>query len=177
MTQAQAHVLIDASIAQSANHPARHPTNVACMSLVRLLEDRASKSAPAMTPSLQEEWRQHATAFMVSWLARMESRGRLRREPDVRVNDLRSAIEGVSEEGIKTALLKDVHLSEAAIWHGFIVASRDDRQRRYLGEVVANSYELAGKIQWVNPVVDSDWEIWVSEGCEDASAFNCAPDS
>ncbi|GAA1910965.1 hypothetical protein GCM10009737_10520 [Nocardioides lentus] len=102
----------------------------------------------------------------------MESRRRVRREADAPVRDLRSEIAAVADDGIRAALLKDIHLSEAAILYGVPVASQDSRQRRYL-EQVGESYALAAKVQWFNPVQDSDWETWVYNGCVERSEFCC----
>lgn len=167
------HILVDANIARSTTDPARHPTSEACLRLVLVLASPESSTGVAMTPSLFDEWRRHASRYMTSWLASMESRRRVRHEEDRRIRDLREAVSSVSNEGIRAALEKDIHLSESAIWNGLPVASQDDKQRKFLAEL-ASDYELAGRVQWMNPVNDGgDWVSWLHEGCVDRSAYTC----
>lgn len=125
-----------------------------------------------MTPMLRAEWRDHASPTMVGWLATMESRKRVRSERDVRVNDLRQAIAEVDNAGVRDALEKDAHLSEAALMHGVPIASQDDRQRRFLNDL-GDVYPLASRLQWFNPVSDTEWEEWVAQGCVDRDVFQC----
>jgi hypothetical protein len=102
----------------------------------------------------------------------MESRNRIRAERDRPVRDLRKAVAEVADAGVKAAIEKDLHLSEAAVLHGVPIASQDDRQRRFLRDL-ASSYPLAGKVQWFNPVNDIDWEDWIASGCSDRASFQC----
>ncbi|MDI2097564.1 hypothetical protein [Ruicaihuangia caeni] len=109
---------------------------------------------------------------MVAWLAAMELRGRIRRERDRNVSDLRAAVAQVEDDGIRSALEKDLHLSEAAVLNGLPVASHDNKQRRYLVALIP-IYSTVGRIQWFSPISDShdDWGPWVEAGCSDADAF------
>jgi hypothetical protein len=166
------HVLVDANIARSATDPANHPTTRRCLVVAKILLDRNSQSGLAMTPCLQEEWRKHATRYMTRWLASMESKGRIKRVRDEVVSDLRTAIKNVNSDGIKAAMMKDIHITSAALYFDFPVVSRDDNQKRYLA-MVAAEYELIEKIHWVNPETDQDWEPWLKNGCERNLAYLC----
>jgi len=172
MSGPTAHILVDASVAKSVSDPARHPTSVACLALIRQLEKKDCATGAAMTPALQAEWKRQASRLMVSWLAGMELRGRVRHERDRNVSDLRSAVAQVEDAGIRAALEKDLHLSEAAVFHGLPVASHDNKQRRFLGKLVP-AYSTVGRVQWFSPVSDhvGDWQPWVQAGCGDAEAF------
>lgn len=170
MTQLIAHIVVDASIARSASDPARHPVTVACLSFARVLEKKSCSTGAIMTPALQDEWRRHASRMMTSWLVSMEQRGRVRREKDRVVRDLRVAVKTISNEGIRVAIEKDLHLSEAAVLHGVPVASLDDRQRRFL-KSLSEAYPTAGRIQWLNPATDSGWETWLEGGCSDTQSY------
>jgi hypothetical protein len=139
-----------------------------------MMASKDCKTGALMTPTLRAEWRKHASPTMVGWLASMESRRRIRAERDRPVRDLRDALEQVEDQGVKAAIEKDLHLSEAAVWHAVPVASQDDRQRRFLAGL-ASSYPRAGKVQWFNPVRDTDWEAWISSGCTDGTCFRCCP--
>lgn len=166
------HIVVDASVARSASDPARHPTTIGCLALARTLESKDCATGALMSPALHAEWRKHASRFMTSWLVSMEQRGRVRRERDRRVSDLRTAVDSVTDDGIRTALEKDLHLSEAAVMHRVPVASLDDRQRRFLREL-SPTYATAGKIQWLNPVSDAhgEWLEWIKGGCVSQTLF------
>jgi hypothetical protein len=166
------HVIVDISVAKSVGDPARNPTAIACLRFVRELERKDGQTGTLMTPAVQAEWKKHASALMTSWLVSMDGRGRVRREDDRPVRDLRSAVSAVAEDGIRAALEKDIHMSEAAILHGVPVASRDNKQRRYLREL-ASEYPQAGRIQWVNPEEDDpdDWSTWVRSGCVERDVY------
>jgi hypothetical protein len=172
MARPSGHVLVDANVARSARDPARHPTSTACWRLAKLMASRDCETGALMTPALRAEWREHASPTMVGWLASMESRSRIRAERDRPVRDLRNAVSAIEDDGIRAAIEKDLHLSEAAVLHGAPVASQDDKQRRFLTEL-ASSYRLAGKVQWFNPVSDADWDAWIAEGCTDRSVYRC----
>lgn len=168
------HILVDASIAKSAADPARHEVSLACLEFSRVLEDRSCKTGVAMTPQLEDEWRRHASRYMTSWLVSMETRKRVRHIRDRRVRDFRMVVAGIEDDGIRAAILKDSHLSEAALSYAIPVASRDDRQRRYLSCLVAD-YPLAGAIQWLNPEKpQGSWRHWIVEGCVERGEFSCA---
>ncbi|MFC9919655.1 hypothetical protein [Agromyces binzhouensis] len=166
------HIIVDASVARSVSDPAGNSTAIACLTLARMLESKGCQTGALMTPMLHEEWKKHAPRIMTSWLASMESRGRVRREPDRPVRDLRDAIAIVKDGGIRTALEKDLHLSEGAIINALPVASRDDKQRRYLADL-EGAYERVGRIQWLNPETSSpqDWGPWIESGCTDSTVY------
>lgn len=170
MTGPSTHILVDANIARSAADPARHPVSRSCYALASLLRQKDCRTGLAMTPALLEEWRTHASRTMTAWLVEMEQRGRVRRKRDRRVQDLRVAVSHVSAVGVRDALAKDIHISEAAILNGYPVASRDDRQKGFLAEL-SRTYALAGRVQWMNPVSDLGWSEWVQSGCSDNEAF------
>lgn len=173
MSGPQNHILVDANIAKSAADPARHPTSSACLRLARHLQAKDCPTGAAMTPALMAEWRKHASRTMVAWLASMESRSRLRHFEDKVVRDLRAAVDAVADAGIRAAMLKDIHLSEAAIQNGVPVASQDDKQRKFLASL-AGQYPLAAKVQWMNPVEEmEEWEAWVLAGCADRNVYRC----
>jgi hypothetical protein len=109
---------------------------------------------------------------MASWLVTMENRGRLRRERDRNVADLRAAVATVADAGVRAALEKDLHLTEAAVLNRIPVASHDNKQRRYLVDLVT-TYTTIGRIQWFSPIKDpSDvWHPWVAGGCSESATF------
>lgn len=169
------HILVDASVARSVGEPPSDEVSAACLRLVRVLEQRDCATGIAITPALQREWHRHAPRMVAAWLARMESTHRIRRAPDKPVRDLRKALACVSDAGKRVAIEKDLHLSEAAILLNLPVASRDERQRRYLGEL-APTYAAAGRVQWMNPAKNDEpeWTEWIMRGCTDQVVYRTA---
>lgn len=168
------YLVIDANVARSCTDPARHETSEACLRLTRVLQDRNCRVGVALTPALRDEWTKHASPMFTRWWASMESRQRIRLEDDKRVGDYRTYLAGIDDEGIRVAMEKDAHLVEVSLLQHYPIASQDDTQRRYVA-ALADTYPLAGKVQWFNPVTSEGWEAWVSEGCEDENVYRCLP--
>ncbi|MEU6646939.1 hypothetical protein ABZ863_30990 [Saccharomonospora sp. NPDC046836] len=121
-----------------------------------------------MTPNLQDEWKRHATRFMTRWLVMMEQRCRVRRERDRRISDLRSAVAtNVTQEEKRNVILKDIHITEAAIFLKIAVFSFDEKQRRVLSEL-QQDYSLLGDVQWFNPESDIETlKYWIDSDGHD----------
>ncbi|PKQ31605.1 MAG: hypothetical protein CVT62_07085 [Actinobacteria bacterium HGW-Actinobacteria-2] len=166
------HVIVDANVAKSAA-PGRTGVAKSCYHVAMTLIDGSCQSGVFMTPALREEWRTHASPSMVGWLATMVTRRRVRSESDRRIADFRRLVSNIVDEGIQSAVEKDAHLTEAAIYYHVPVVSQDARQRRYLCDMVGE-YPLLGALQWTNPCTDQDWEQWIREGCLDPEPFRLA---
>ncbi|WP_410638072.1 hypothetical protein [Amycolatopsis sp. lyj-346] len=136
---------------------------------------KTGNTGVCMTPELQMEWERHATRFMTRWLANMEQRCRVRRERDRRLADLRESIMAfVKQQEKRDVILKDVHITEAAIFFQVAVFSFDDTQRRVLSELRVH-YELLGGVQWFNPESDGQHSLeWLQGGGHDANACQIA---
>jgi hypothetical protein len=63
-------------------------------------------------------------------------------------------------DSVREAILKDIHLVEAAFATGQTVASLDDTARQYLRQITEHVKSLKSLV-WVNPIKDdehtSDW--------------------
>ncbi|MFD2466005.1 hypothetical protein [Amycolatopsis silviterrae] len=166
------HVLVDACVARSVSE--RNSGKLANTHQV-LLSLRAGNIGVCMTPELQAEWEKHATRFMTRWLTNMEQRCRVRRERDRRIADLReSIVKFVTQEEKREVILKDVHITEAAIFFQVAVFSFDDTQRRVLSELHVH-YERLGGVQWFNPESDGQPSLeWLRGGGHDAKACQIA---
>lgn len=166
------HIVVDASVAMSVGELASDSVAAACRSLVNQLSSKECSTGILMTPAVRAEWKKHVSALMSSWLVSMVSRGRVREERDRVVRDLRDAVAAVKDSGVRVALQKDLHLSEAAIFYGAPIASRDDKQRKYLA-IIGTTYLAASRIQWLNPVHHDQvlWMNWVTSGCTDRDIF------
>lgn len=162
------HVLLDACVARSVSE-----TNSdlfrSTHSIILLL--KSGKTGVCMTPELQAEWQRHATRFMTRWLANMEQRCRVRRERDRRLTDLRESItKHVKQQEKRAVILKDVHITEAAIYLDVAVFSFDDTQRRVLAELHPH-YSRLGALQWFNPERDAESSgAWLQSEGHDMNA-------
>ena len=168
-------IIIDANIARSCSEPSNgsssaDPTSSQCFKLTQVLRDKAVEVGVALSPEMEREWIKHASKFFVKWWAIMESRGKLRREVDVRVNDYRNSLRLVSDADIVGAMLKDAHIVELSLLKNYPVASRDSKQRRYVKNL-SESYHLLKKIQWFDPVESRGWEDWLRSGCADNNIY------
>lgn len=168
--QYRQYVIIDTNIAKSHNEPARNDTSLDCLLLLNALQDGSCKVGVVTSPELEAEWTKHASRAFNRWWASMESRRRIRHIEDRRVADYRNAIKKLDDAGIKAAMEKDAFLVELAILHWFAVASRDDRQRKYVVKLGAD-YEVLQKVQWFNP--SEQWVDWLRGGCTDSTLFQC----
>lgn len=167
------HILVDANIARSATDPADNPTAEACREVARTLEHRECPVGIAMTPALLAEWRKHASRIMTRWLVVMESRGRISHKQDKRVGSIRRDVTRVSDVGIRVALEKDLHITEAAITNSWPVISRDARQKRYLKSLHDIGNTDVGRIHWADPITDVTWREWLMSGCSQVYDFRC----
>lgn len=167
------HVLVDANIAKSAAEPSSHPVALTCREVARTLERKDCPIGIAMTPLLQAEWRKHASRLMTRWLVTMETRGRVTRKPDKRVRSVRIDISQVPDAGIRAAMEKDLHLTEAAIANGWPVLSTDHKQKRYLHALHESGNKDVGRIHWANPLRDGHCNEWLMSGCSGVYDYRC----
>lgn len=160
--------VIDANIARSCGNPTENKGAADCYRFLTAVSATNSETGAVADPELRREWIKHANKTFLSWLARMESRRRVRLVETRRSSDYRSALRAIENDGIRTAMDKDVHLVELALFGQHPVASCDDRQRRYVREL-SDAYPPLGDIQWVNPMTHEGWAEWLARGCERGS--------
>lgn len=126
-----------------------------------------------MTPAIYEEWNKHQTKFAKAWLGQMIAKKKLGRVTiaDSTSSQLRDAIDAIQNSGstpsqvkAEKAMLKDVHLLEAALTTDGRVASADETVRRLFSDL---SQQVASvqQIMWVNPTHPDEKVIdWLEEG-------------
>jgi hypothetical protein len=171
---AKGHLIVDACVARSIGPINR---NIDVMQTKTVLDSlRDGPAGILMTPLLMQEWRKHASKFMVRWLAQMQARKRITHRRDKRVQDFRTALaNALAIEHGRAAVEKDAHLVEASILHGAGVLSTDDQQRRLL-EIVASEYGRAGSVQWFNPVTQTTLVLaWIAGDCSDSGVARIVP--
>lgn len=106
-----------------------------------------------MTTLLAHEWDKHQSLFALRWRAEMRSKAKIVDIAHVENPDVRAQVI------ISAAVMKDLHLVEAALATDKVVVSLDDRARAEL------RVEATREITWVNAVADGGHAIyWLRNG-------------
>jgi len=117
-------LVIDACVARSAGET-DHPISAACRGY--LLDILEICHRIVMTPEIRAEWQKHQSRFSQRWLTQMIAKKKF---VPMQVNlevDLWEQAELIESEKDRSAILKDLHLLEAAIATDKIIISTDDR--------------------------------------------------
>jgi hypothetical protein len=160
--KASAALVIDASIARAAGQT-EHPVSSACRSFLQEALNICHRAV--MTPEISQEWKEHRSNFAYRWLASMWARKKVVRLGPVEDAGLRQAIHSLELlDSIRAAILKDIHLAEAAFATGQTVAPLDETVRRHLRQI-AGSVRSLRPLVWVNPAKDDEHAIdWLRQG-------------
>lgn len=155
-------LVIDASVAQSAG-TRDHPVSVACRGFLEAV--RAICHRVVMSRPLVAEWNAHATLYTQRWLRSMTEVAKIVPEEVPPDEGLRAALVKIAQDaGQAKAMLKDVHLIEAAHKADSLVVSRDDRARRHF-DTAARSLPVLRQVVWVNPVEPDETALeWLRNG-------------
>jgi hypothetical protein len=149
---------IDASIARAAGET-EHPVSSACRSFLQEVLNICHRVV--MTPEISAQWKKHRSRFAYGWLASMTARKKVVRPDPVEDAGLRQTIHSLElTDNVREAILKDIHLVEAAFATDHAVASLDDTARWNLRQITEHVKSLRSLV-WVNPIKDdehtSDW--------------------
>ena len=163
-------LVIDASIAFAAGQLfAESPVSAACRDFLVAVQEICHRVV--VGKELDDEWREHASPFATLWLVQMYQRGK-NKYVDLRRRELADAqfrenVEGTqADEGAREAVMKDVHLIEAACATDRIVISCDDRARNHFRRIVGLIGELR-RIVWVNPTREAEDALrWLQQGAK-----------
>jgi hypothetical protein len=155
-------LVIDASVARAAGKT-EHPVSSACRSFLQEVLEICHKVV--MTPEISEEWNNHRSNFAFLWRASMTARKKVVRRSSVEDVGLREAIRRLElTDRARDAILKDIHLVEAALATGQAVASLDETIRGHLCQI-SSTVRTLGLLVWVNPIKDDEHPIdWLREG-------------
>jgi hypothetical protein len=156
-------VVVDANIARACNDLGKVEVAVRAFEFLAQLTSRANDVSVVLNDMLEKEWLKHQSRTFISWWTQMETRGSVKYVSTKEVAHYRLAVDGVSDDGVRNAMRKDFHLVELAVTEVAPIASYDEKQRRYVGDLVAQCPDLQA-IQWVNPLLDEKWEEWIAAG-------------
>lgn len=154
-------LVIDASVAQSAGE-AEHPVSSACRQALTTVLKVCHKVV--MNKAIEKEWKKHQSGFSGKWIAAMQSRGKIVRivPPDSGLSDKLERL-NVGHKGIK-AMLKDVHLVEAALQTDSRILSGDEAAKG-LYHAASQQIDELKQIIWANPV-DAGCVKWLTAGAK-----------
>jgi len=143
-------LIIDASVARaSGGEDAKHPTPKRCRDFLKTVLSICHHVV--MTPAISDEWKKHRSNFARKWYVSMAARKKVNLA-DIGADDrLRGKIKlHVTHEKDCEAMLKDIHLIEAALATDQIVISHDENARRLYIVTAVNISELK-QVAWINP--------------------------
>jgi ABC-type iron transport system FetAB ATPase subunit len=161
-------IVIDASIAKAAGR-SEHPTS--STSRVFLEEIRRICHSLVLSDDLMLEWKHRASFLAREWLASMFARKkvkRLRLVPDKTFKERISTTTGSDKE--RAAMLKDLHLIEAAIHISAPVASLDETVRALFHHASQHVLGLRAVV-WVNLSKEQETAlVWLENGAPNEAA-------
>src|SRR5437588_543493 len=143
-------LVIDTDIVRSAGGEyARDSRSIACRDFLKIV--LSTDHVVVITEAVLEEWKRHRSNFTKTWLRSMFAHRKIDQIVVPANHQLRLKIEqAASSETKREAMLKDIHLIEAALQADKIVISMDGTARGYFQEVTQNIVVLR-KIVWINP--------------------------
>lgn len=150
MATASKRLVIDASVAAAAGETIK-PASRRCREFLDAVLKICHRLA--MTAALANEWDAHESLFAARWRAEMTSRGKIVRLTISPNEDLRNQVRSTA------AVLKDLHLIEAALAVDGIVVSLDENARGFF------RVDAAADVIWLNPVDEGGHAIyWLRQG-------------
>lgn len=164
MTKDPRCLVIDTDIARSAGGlDAQEGRSKSCRDfLIAVLE---TEHKVVTTEALRAEWHKHQSRFTKTWLVSMVARKKVCwiEAPDE--EELRTKVALATEsEKKRSAMLKDIHLVEAALQADKIVISMDEIVRHCFCEIT-QTVGLLKPIVWVNPCKDEETPlVWLRNG-------------
>jgi len=159
-------MVIDASVARASGGPdAVSPTSKNCSDFLQTVLVVCHQIV--LTTEILEEWHKHKSKFASRWLASMFARKKAKMIGSVEDQELRGKIGQASHnEKARAAMLKDVHLLEAALVTDEIVVALDETVRALFTEAAIGVGEIRD-IVWINPdLVDEEPLPWLESGAK-----------
>lgn len=166
MTKSAKRLVIDTDVVSSAG--GENATDVRSKTCRDLLKTILSSSHRiVITNDIQQEWKRHQSLFAKTWLRTMIARKQVS-ILNISVNDqlrLKIEKEAINEKKCE-AMLKDIHLIEAALITDKIVISIDGTVKGYFQEV-APKVVMLRHVMWINPCIEEDLvRDWLVNGAK-----------
>ena len=141
-------LVVDASVVCAAGET-EHPISSSCRKSLEAI--RRICHRVAVTPAIQEEWKNPMSRFSRKWYCSMAARKKLQLVASAKIV-LDTA--GLSE-GDREAIEKDRCLLEAAFSADYVIVTRDDALRAVLAKTPQGP-RIGKRIKWINPVTEGE---------------------
>ncbi|WP_437743053.1 hypothetical protein WMF39_47370 [Sorangium sp. So ce1504] len=164
-------LVIDASVARAAGGAgATYPLSKQCRDALKTVLDVCHRAV--MPSAIREEWNKHQSVFATQWRVAMVARKKLLLEDVPADPSLRREIETApATEPGREAMLKDVHLVEAAQAADRTILSLDDTARGLFAGASRRVRALR-TIVWVNPGAEGDRALaWLEAGAPPEAGY------
>ncbi|MBW2145874.1 MAG: hypothetical protein JRI22_02515 [Deltaproteobacteria bacterium] len=142
--------VIDASVARAVGET-EHPISKSCRDF--LSEVLRVCHHLVITKDISQEWKNHQSRFASKWRSSMTARRKIKYLDQDQLNNivLRSEIfKTTANEKVHNALLKDLHLIEAAMATDCVIISLDEQARK-LYHRISRKISALKNVVWVNP--------------------------
>jgi hypothetical protein len=163
MSKMSRRIVVDASVANSAGN-GTHPTSRMCREF--LLDMMTICHKTVVSGEILVEWRNHASAFSVTWLAAMRAKRKIVTINPRLEGSLVVRIENASDFTPQqvAAMEKDLLLIAAALETDNLIASCDSKAKGLFAQAAAQVDDIKNII-WVNPNDESDHcSDWLKSG-------------
>jgi hypothetical protein len=157
-------LIIDASVARAAGpENATHPTAKNCRDFLLAVRDICHRMATSV--AIDEEWNKHQSGFARRWRLSMFAKKKIDRLEIEADEHLRTQLEEfAASDNQRNAMLKDVHLIEAALAAELRVVALDETVRNLFREFAPVAARLR-RICWVNPGNENELPLdWLQAG-------------
>jgi len=157
-------LVVDACVVQSAGaEDATSPVSRNCRDVLKAIYDICHRVV--LTPDLDGEWRRHMSGFARKWRRWMKSKRKVEPLEDPTDDRLRREVEHAAPSRAKArAMLKDMHLVEAALATDNVVVSSETNARRLFAAASSYIPRLAN-VMWVDPSEDPEGVLdWLRGG-------------
>jgi hypothetical protein len=166
VTQSSRCLVIDADIASAAtDRDTKDARSKDCREFLLGVKDTRHKVVS--TEAIRAEWNKHQSRFTKAWLVSMYARRKVCWIDAPADDELHTKVEQcATSENKREAMLKDIHLIEAAFQADRIVVSMDEAVRHCFHEVTHEIRKLK-LIAWVNPCKSEETPLnWLHSGAE-----------
>lgn len=157
-------LVIDACVAQSAGgEGATFPLSKHCRDTLKAIYDICHRAV--FTPEIRAEWLEHTSRYTRKWLRWMNGARKIERLDSPADPQLQDAVRKVATSNKQAdAMLKDVHLVEAARASDGVIVSSDGKARKLFARAARKVTQLHG-VAWADPSADIDGVMaWLKDG-------------
>lgn len=157
-------LVIDASVARAAGgEEATFPRSKYCRDFLNAILIICHSAV--MTSEIESEWKRHQSKFARKWRRYMEGKKKICRSENTVNDKLRLKLDSIRVGNLdKEAMLKDMHLIEAALVTDKIVVSLDETVRRLFDASALILGDLKNTV-WINPgIIEEKPVTWLEAG-------------